>query len=297
MASKADAAAAKQRQQKMILIVGGVLLAGLLAFQGPKLMKQLKGSKTAAPAAATDGTAAPGTTPGATGTTGTVTPGTGTVTPAVGTVGGGPSGEVAGVVIRPVGAPAASTGQLTSFTRFKAKDPFVQQVNETPGGGGGDTGTTTGSTTTPGGTTGTATPTTSTPAALGYATLMVNGKAQQLQLKDVFPKGNPTFVLTAIDKDFVKVTVAGGKFAGGGAIKLERGKSVTLMNTTTGQRFVMKLVYTGAQPEEIAGFKQPAATSGQTTTTTSGQTTTTTTPTTTTKAPSTVSATTSAYTP
>ena len=31
------------------------------------------------------------------------------------------------------------------------------------------------------------------------------------------------------------------------------------MNTTTGQRFVMKLVFTGEQPEQIAGFKQPAA--------------------------------------
>jgi hypothetical protein len=30
------------------------------------------------------------------------------------------------------------------------------------------------------------------------------------------------------------------------------------MNTATGQRFVMKLVYTGPQPEHIASFKTPA---------------------------------------
>ena len=121
---------------------------------------------------------------------------------------------------------------------------------------------------------------------------MVNGKPQQLQLKQVFPKAQPTFVLVGIGKNFIKVGVAGGKFIGGGAIKLDRGKAVTLMNTTTGQRFVMKLVFTGAQPEAIAGFKQPATTPATTTTTT----TTPTTPTTT-KDPSTVSAQTSAYTP
>jgi hypothetical protein len=38
------------------------------------------------------------------------------------------------------------------------------------------------------------------------------------------------------------------------------------MNTTTGQRFVMKLVYTGEQPEQIAGFKQPSGATGTTTT-------------------------------
>lgn len=289
MASKADAAAAKQRQQKMILIVGGVLLAGLLVLQGPKLMKQLKGSKTAAPAAATDGS----TTPGATGTTTTTG---GVTTPVVGTVGRGPAAEVAGVVIRQVGAPAAGTGQIGSLSRFKAKDPFVQQVSDgSTGGGGGAASGTTGTTgaTTPGSVTGTVTPTTGTPEALGYATLMVNGKIQQLQLKQLFPKGQPTFVLLAVGKTFIKVGVAGGKFSGGGVVKLERGKRVTLMNTTTGQRFVMKLTFTGATPEEIAGFKQPTTSTGTTTTTTSP--TATTTPTT--KAPSTVSATTSAYTP
>jgi len=108
------------------------------------------------------------------------------------------------------------------------------------------------------------TPTTVSPAVLAYATLLVNGKIQQLQLKQLFPKGLPTFVLLGVGKNFVKIGVAGGKFVGGGAVKLEIGKPVTVMNTTTGQRFVMKLTFTGAAPEQIAGFK-PAA--GQTTTT------------------------------
>jgi len=49
------------------------------------------------------------------------------------------------------------------------------------------------------------------------------------------------------------------------------------MNTTTGQRFVMKLVFTGAQPEQIAGFKPsatpPSTGAGTTTTTTTATTT------------------------
>jgi hypothetical protein len=265
MATKVNPAAAKARQQKVILIVGGVILAGLVAFQGPKLMKQLKGSSdsTAAPAATT-ATPTTGTTTGTTG---------GSTAPAVAT-GGGQSARVAGVIIRPAGAPAAGTGQLWSLSRFKLKDPFVQQVKNTSGSGAGATGSATppGSSPAAGGASTGVVPTPVTPVALGYATLMVNGKPQQLQLKQLFPKAQPTFVLLSVDKKSIKIGVAGGKFTGGGAVKLEFGKAVTLMNTTTGQRFVIKLVFTGAQPEQIAGFKQPAA--AATTQTTSTQTTT-----------------------
>jgi hypothetical protein len=253
MATKVDAAAAKQRQQKIILVVGGVLLAGLVALQGPKLLNhKSSSSQSATPAVETT----PTTTGGTTSTGGT------TVPAVVSGTRSGQAAEVAGVIIRPAGAPAARTGQLWSLSRFKPKDPFVQQVSEATGSPAAASGPTAssggGSAATPGGVV--VTPSTSTPVALGYATLMVNGKPQQLGLKDVFPKGQPTFVLIGVGRKFIKIGVAGGKFTGGGAVKLQFGKAVTLMNTTTGQRFVMKLVFTGAQPEQIAGFKQPAAT-------------------------------------
>ena len=57
MATKVDPAVAKQRQQKMILIFGGVILAGLVAFQGPKLMKQVHGSKSSSATAKSAGAA------------------------------------------------------------------------------------------------------------------------------------------------------------------------------------------------------------------------------------------------
>jgi hypothetical protein len=274
MATKVDPLVAKQRQQKMILIFGAVILAGLLAFQGPKLMKHNSSkSSSAAPTATTTTTGtAPTTTP-------TTTPSGATTLPAVSTGGtGGQTAQVAGVALRAAGAPSARTGQLWSLSRFKTKDPFVPRVKNGSSSGSGTPGKTSApGTTAPGSTTGpVATPTTSSPVVLGYATLMVNGKPQQLQLKQLFPKAQPTFVLLGVDKKSVRIGVAGGKFTGGGAVKLALGKPVTVLNTTTGQRFVMKLVFTGAQPEQIAGFNQ-AAPAGQTTTT-STQTTTASTP-------------------
>lgn len=269
MATKTDPAVAKARQQKIILIVGGVILAGLVALQGPKLLHRSSSTTSAEPAV----TATTPTTPT---TDGTATGGTtgGITAPAVST-GGGQTARVAGVVIRPAGAPTAGTGQLWSLSRFKVKDPFVQQATEGQGSAAASNGSTTVSPgTTGGGSTGVvATPSTVTPVALAYATLMVNGKPQQLGLKQVFPKAQPTFVLISVDKKSIKIGVAGGKFTGGGAVKLEFGKAVTLMNTTTGQRFVMKLVFTGDQPEQIAGFKQPVATAATTQPTTTASTT------------------------
>ncbi len=264
MARKADIAAAKARKQKMTLIILGVAFVGIAAFQGPKLMNQLKGHKS------TTATPATTTTTGATTETSTTTanPFAGTTSPAVATA-TGPSAKVAGILLRSAGMPAAQRGQLWSLSQFKPKDPFVQQVKGPASATGTSTSAGAGSpspTPAPTGTTGTGTgtggvvttPTTASPAVLAYATLLVNGKIQQLQLKQLFPKGLPTFVLLGVGKNFVKIGVAGGKFVGGGAVKLEIGKPVTVMNTTTGQRFVMKLTFTGAAPEQIAGFK-PAA--------------------------------------
>jgi hypothetical protein len=249
-----------------------VLLVGLLVLQGPKLFKHHGStSSSAAPAAGTSTTPAAGSTGASTGST---APAVANSRPT------GPAAEVAGVIVRSAGSPPAGTGQLWSLSRFKVKDPFVQQVADASSasaasGSGGSTKSpltpaTAGGTANAGGV---VVPSTPTPVAFAYATLMVNGKPQQLQLKQLFPKGQLTFVLLGVDQKFVKIGVAGGKFTGGAAVKLELGKPVTLLNTTTGQRFVIKLVFTGAQPEHIAGFKPTT-----TTATTSKQSSSTTTP-------------------
>ena len=272
MARKQDAAAAKRRQQKMILIVGAVLLAGLLAFQLPKMMKHGKSASSAAASSESSAISATSDSSSSTSTSGTTaTPTTSPVAAVTTLHPTGPAAKLAGIVVQSAGAPKARAGQLWTLTRFNAKDPFVQQVKPAmpgapvPSSGsgsatGGKTGASGGTDAGAGGgiTGGTVVPTPPAATAFGYATLMVNGKAQQLQLKSVFPKGDPTFVLREVGKGFIKVGVAGGKFTDGTAVKLEQGKRVVLMNTATGQRFVMKLVYTGAQPELIANFKSAA---------------------------------------
>ena len=94
---------------------------------------------------------------------------------------------------------------------------------------------------------------------------MYNGKPQQLQAKQKFPKGDPLFVLTSVKKNKAKVGVAGGTFDDGQNVTLTLGKKVTLLDTATGVRYELKLVYTGSAPEQIEGFStgadQPAATS------------------------------------
>ena len=114
--SAQETAAAKAKKQKMILAVGGVLLVGLAALQGPKLMKH--GASTASPP--------PVAAPSATGT------------PAPAAVAAAPvkgSAVVAGVALPRATVVKVETSQLASFTLFEAKDPFVQQVSSEAGDG------------------------------------------------------------------------------------------------------------------------------------------------------------------
>ena len=255
MAPKPDLKAQKERKQKIFVGVGAVILVGVLAFELPGLLKH-SSSSTAAPAATTTAD-------------GTTTPAGGVVTPApptpVNVSATRYSANVAGVVLAPATTPDAVQGQLWSFSRFKAKDPFVQQIKDAsssaasaPTAPGGTT-PTTGTAPAGGGTTPPATPGGSgaptAVAPLAYATLLVNGRPQQLTLKQLFPKADPIFVLVKLIGKDARIGVAGGSFTAGNTILLALGKRVTLMNTTTGQRYVVKLVYVGDQPEKIAVFK------------------------------------------
>ena len=79
--------------------------------------------------------------------------------------------------------------------------------------------------------------------------------------------GAPLFVVRSVKKHQVKIGVAGGSFDDNQAVTLLRGKKVTLVNTATGVRYVLKLVYTGSQPEVIEGFTTAPAKAAATTTT------------------------------
>ncbi len=240
----------KQRQQKIILIVLGVVLLGVAALQGPKL---LGGSDEPQPAAAPAGSTSAGTTvvPGSAGST---TAGSTTQTSVL------PAGVPRAVLVGvPVGGGALlkpGEGQLRAFTLFTAKDPFVQTLPKEPtaatpaappasgdpGKGGSEGGG--GGTTAPG-----AAPPT-------FATIAVNGDAEALKVKQLFPEQEDLFVLLSLKGKTAKIAVSGGAFTDGQTITLKLGKNLTLVNTATGARYALKLLFVGDQPEEVEGFTQ-----------------------------------------
>ncbi len=280
MAQKTDIAAAKARKQKIILAAAGVALVGLAVIQVPKLMKSNSQPVAAAPAATATG-ATSGTT-----TAVVVSATTGTFKPA---------GYVAGVALPGGSKVVVASDKLASFTLFEVKDPFVQQAGaETTSTGGSSAASTTATTTDTAPTaSGSGTATTSTaastpPPPVVYATITLDGKPQQLQVngKKVdreFPKGAPLFVLVSLKKKLAKIGVAGGSFDGGQTVTLTAGQKMTLVDTATGVRYELKLVYTGTAPEQIESFStaappaattdQPAASTGGTTAATTGGTT------------------------
>ena len=119
MAKRVDPLKAKKAKQKKIAIGLCVLLAAVVAFQGPKMLKMMKGpqpaavAEPAAPAAAPTGTGAvPDPAVAAPATTAPVAP-----------------AEEAVLADSDV-APDAESGQLLSIDSFSTKDPFAQQVTE-----------------------------------------------------------------------------------------------------------------------------------------------------------------------
>lgn len=227
---KPDAArAARERKQKIFVVVGGLLLVAMLAFQLPKL---LGGSSSSEAAATTDTSAVPGAAApisAATAIAGSAT------TPA----------SLAG----PATSPVASTAKLTSFSLFAAKDPFVQQVVTE---NGIDAAQDTAAKAPGSGTQKAQTPSKgfSTAAAAAAMTIVtVNGARQVLEPGMKFPSADPLFVLVAENPGAksVAVGIVGGGYSGGGkTTTLEVGKPLTLVNTTTGAKYKISLVSVGS---------------------------------------------------
>jgi hypothetical protein len=235
---------AKAKRQKIIAGVLGLVLVGVLVFQAPTILGMFGGgsSSTASePAATTPPPAAPATpapaTPGA------------PAAPAPAPAGG------AAALVDTDPVPTPNDGQLVSFDRFESKDPFVQQVGDTPAGTTGpsepgDAGTDTSTTPKPGadgpheilgdGDPGadSGLPTTAT------AKISVNGAAHDVAVGASFPEGDPMFKLVSVKKGVAKIAIAGGSYANGSqTISLSKGgKPVTLMNTADGTTYVLRYV-------------------------------------------------------
>ncbi|MEP7224871.1 MAG: hypothetical protein ABI783_07930 [Actinomycetota bacterium] len=209
---------ARERKQKIVVVVGGILLLGLIAFQLPRLLGGAS-APAAAPVQETSFASDPTqAAPRATNVSLTDTD-------------------------RRVGR---APGQLSSFTEFSRKDPFVQQVVPATAVGGAQDGMSTGKTKAANAPTKKFTVGGSPGAAMTI--ISVNGARQALDPGAAFPAADPVFVLVAEQPaaESAVIGIAGGAYASGAkTTKLRVGKPLTLVNTTTGARYRIVLVAVG----------------------------------------------------
>jgi hypothetical protein len=252
MAKKKFDAKAKAKRQKMIAAVGGVLLLGLLVFQVPRTMKMLKQNQgtSSSSSAATTTTAAPGSTP--------LAPPALDGSATSGVPGASATATSADGVNDPSNPLPPAAGQLVSFSKFKSKDPFHQQITDcgTSAGSSSDSSGSSGcaavtpkasvKTTKKSGTLVIAKGVTAKPAAsakVTKATITVNGVATSVAVGSSFPAGSPVFTLVSLTPRAAKIGIAGGSYENGAAtVTLAKGKTITLMNTADGTRYALRLV-------------------------------------------------------
>ncbi len=236
-AGRSDLARAKQRRQKKILIVGGVLLGLVMVIQVPRTMKMLESK----PAPVTN--AAPAAAPATTTTADTAVPVSATPTTSAADAS---SAEV--------------DGKLYSFSRFKTKDPFVAQVSESAQAAGADesagsSAATSGAST--GGSSGGSSGggeaqvpfvsgdeigASSNDPDAPRATMTVNGTEMTVNLHKSFPDTDGPFQLMKVGVDSVLVSIVGGSLKDAeGGVPLEIGEPVTLMNTADEKRYTLVL--------------------------------------------------------
>jgi len=250
MAKKKIDLKAKAKRQKIIAGVGGVILLGVLAFQVPRTMKMLNpptdssSSSSSAPATTTAATATPIAAPSLAG-------GNATAAPAAAPGGDG--------LTDPDAVPTPASGQLLAFGLFRSKDPFVQQLKVGATGSSGATGGaatsgptgakgTTGATgVAPSGGGSSSNDGSSAPAAsraaASTAVISINGAPESVRVGGQFPAASPVFKLVSLTKTGAKVGIAGGTLQTGDAtVALKKNTPVTLLNTSDGTRYVLRLV-------------------------------------------------------
>jgi hypothetical protein len=228
---------AKDRRMKMIAVGGAVLLAVVLAFEIPHMLKKNGGGSSSAPAATTATT--PGTDPTATAAP-AATP---TATPAA----LAPTGSTK--LPDSDAAPRRSKSELYSFSHFAGKDPFKQQISS-----GTSLPTPPASTAAPA-----PSPTAPTTAKVqnpspqltsarslarsGSVTISVNGRLASVRIGGSFPSSNPLFKLVSVSRGVVRIGIASGSYASGAqTVSLVAGRTLTLVDTADGIRYRLRLV-------------------------------------------------------
>ena len=261
MARKAvDTLKAKQKKQKIVAAVLGVVFLGIAAFQGPKVWKQLHPANTQATPSYDERPATSG----------------GEANLAAPTLSGGQSPATSGSTgsAAPASTPPVADGQLSSFSRFASKDPFSQQLSEdngTPSSSGGSSGGSSnggdggGGASSGGGGGGSA-------PQPGTAVISVNGVLYTVAVGSDFPEASssdpsivPLFHLVSATAHTAKISIVGGSYSTGApTVTLHENKPVTLMNTADGTRYKLILKPLGA--EVAAAPTAPTSTTSTTVT-------------------------------
>src|ERR1700712_2385239 len=233
MASKnkrIEEAKKRDKRSKKALIVLGVLMIAVAAYEIPSMLKVM--NKKPPPGSTYD----PGPSSVVPGSLPNVATGASTSTTHVAAA---PTGQLVDTDV----PPSSGEGQLVTFTVFQTKNPFVPQVKSapTPPDGSGPTGatgtstnptttTTTPTSTTPGGVvpgsggtsttpTGTTptstTPTSTTPVvpASPTITVTVNGVTSHVSVDGTFPTSAPVFRLISYKSGSAQIGIVGGSYA------------------------------------------------------------------------------------
>jgi hypothetical protein len=231
---------AKDKKMKKVAAGLTVVLAIVLAFEVPSLLKGSGGGSSTPPAATTTDsstsatpptTVVPATTPPGTAAA-AVTPVTSSQLPNSNTL------------------PKVGKSQLYSFSHFAAKDPFVQQVVDATQGLPDQSGQDASGQPTQ---TGTGTdaaikrrqqPSTRTLAVRGAARIAVNGRVQVVRAGTSFPSSNPLFRLVSVNNNGVaRIGIASGSYSSGArTISLVPGRTLTLVDTADGIRYQLRLL-------------------------------------------------------
>ena len=233
-----DIREAKDRRAKRLAIGGVVVLAAVLAFEVPHVLKKSGGSASSAPPAAT----ATDASTGASAPSATASPGTAASASVPVTSTKLPNSDM---------TPRRLKSQLYSFSRFAGKDPFVQQVSasDITSGPTGASGASSSSSSAASSGVITAGPAPAqqtsarTLAQRGSVTIQVNGKVQTIRVGASFPSSNPLFKLVSVANGVARIGIAGGSYASGAqTVSLATGRSLTLVDTADGIRYKLELL-------------------------------------------------------
>jgi len=233
-----DIREAKDRRAKRLAIGGVVVLAAVLAFEVPHVLKKSGGSASSAPPAATTTDA----TTGASAAPATTSPGTAAAANVPVTSTKLPNSDM---------TPRRLKSQLYSFSHFAGKDPFVQQVSasDITSGPTGASGASSSSSSAASSGVITAGPAPAqqtsarTLAQRGSVTIQVNGKVQTIRVGASFPSSNPLFKLVSVANGVARIGIAGGSYASGAqTVSLATGRSLTLVDTADGVRYKLELL-------------------------------------------------------